>query len=534
MKNRPVFNLCYNLPAFRDIAEVTRYGLASLGFPAYLNQSAVMNESNAINVIFCSHLIKERSTIPDGSILFNLEQLESDSIYCKPEYFDLLSRHIVWDYSKKNIDWLSKTGVNNSAKLISIGFAPSLERIVKPVTQDIDILFYGAVNERRQAILNKLTQFDLKVIWLKNVYGNELDSYIARSKVVLNIHFYSSKIFEIVRASYLLNNKKAVVSELDDTTEIDDDIRQAVVGVPYDKLVENCLELVENEPLRLQVEKNGYRIFSSRSQAVFMKEAVNDLASHSQKNTEKSAISMNIQETILRRTTPIIVNSFNQYTYLKNIIEKLFESGFENIYILDQGSTYPPLMDWLAGVYERREALPLYLPENYGPRYFFLSGLYRIFGEVPLIYTDPDLSWNKLAPDFLSRLFDLSHKHQAFKIGPALDLPDPQDLKEVKIKILNPHGQPLPDIPPFSLYEWESQYWKNELEPGVFDAKIDTTFHLFVPKYYTPEKSLISGMRVAGEGYSFIHLPWYKFDPMPEEEYAYYISRSKYSTTDQS
>ena len=48
---------------------------------------------------------------------------------------------------------------------------------------------------------------------LFGVYGRERDKLIARSKIVLNMHHYSSQIFEIVRVFYLLTNRKAVVAE---------------------------------------------------------------------------------------------------------------------------------------------------------------------------------------------------------------------------------------------------------------------------------------------------------------------------------
>ena len=37
--------------------------------------------------------------------------------------------------------------------------------------------------------------------------------WIARSKIVLNLHQYDAQVFEIVRVSYLLANRRAVVSE---------------------------------------------------------------------------------------------------------------------------------------------------------------------------------------------------------------------------------------------------------------------------------------------------------------------------------
>ncbi len=114
----------------------------------------------------------------------------------------------------------------------------------------------------------------LAVTALPGVYGRDRDAWIARSKVVLNIHYYEDKIHELVRTSYLLGNRKAVVSECDDETEIDDDIRESVVAVPYAKLVETCVALVRDDARRKKVEQAGFERFSQRKQAPLLLEAL--------------------------------------------------------------------------------------------------------------------------------------------------------------------------------------------------------------------------------------------------------------------
>ena len=55
----------------------------------------------------------------------------------------------------------------------------------------------------------RLTQLTKCLIWLRTLfgdYGEVRDRWIARSRVVLNIHFYDIKVAEQVRLSYLLNN----------------------------------------------------------------------------------------------------------------------------------------------------------------------------------------------------------------------------------------------------------------------------------------------------------------------------------------
>ena len=274
MNNSTIFNVCFLNPAFKEVAESIYYGLIELGFTAYFHESTIIVEAQ--NIVFGSHLIPDMTTIPDDSILFNLEQLSLDSQWCNDLYLSYLKKYRVWDYSLKNIIWLKQNNINSSAKIIPIGYSPKLFRIPKAEVQDIDVLFYGAINERRSRILDELRATGLNVVSLVGVYGNELAPYISRSKVILNLHFYEIKIFEVVRISYLLNNKKAVVSEVGKDTEIDQDLREAIIAADYDELVGACIRIVHDEVLRVKMEEKGYEIFSARSQANILKDALID------------------------------------------------------------------------------------------------------------------------------------------------------------------------------------------------------------------------------------------------------------------
>lgn len=224
---------------------------------------------------------------------------------------------------------------------------------------------------------------------------------------------------------------------------------------------------------------------------------------------------MDIRELILRRSTPVVINSFNQYFYLNNIVTKFLDAGFLNILIFDNASTYPPLTDYLNRIKDDVRVLPVYYGVNRGPHHFFLERIYTsIFGQCPFLYTDPDVTWTTLADDFVSRLLDLTHKYQTFKVGPALTLPHPHELKKSLPKIRE--GEREMDV-----IEFESRYWQTEIEPGIYNSPIDTTLHLFSPAYYQ-NTSIITGLRVAGAGYEIKHSPWFKDDACPEEESIFY------------
>src|SRR5262249_55443542 len=150
----------------------------------------------------------------------------------------------------KNLDnWRTRNCRYNPVH-VPIGYVTELSRIPVAQPQDIDVLFYGSLNERRNSILNRLSDAGLKVQVAFGVYGRQRDDLIARSKLVLNIHYYESKIFEIVRVSYLLANSKAVVTECAPGTSLDQGIKSAAICVPSDSLVSACCALIANESER--------------------------------------------------------------------------------------------------------------------------------------------------------------------------------------------------------------------------------------------------------------------------------------------
>lgn len=230
-----------------------------------------------------------------------------------------------------------------------------------------------------------------------------------------------------------------------------------------------------------------------------------------------------LEELILRRSIPVVINSFNQYTYLRGMVERLRAEGFRNLFIVDQASDHPPLMEWLSRVGRDEHAYVLYSPTNQGPHDFFLSGRYGMFGGAPFFYTDPDLSWQKLAGNFVTRMVELVHRYRVFKVGSALTIPS-LDQAKVGLQMRSKDGRLI------SVAEHEAQFWENEVLPGVYNAPIDTTLHLFAPQYYVQGTPLITGLRVAGEGFDLNHLPWFNNDPMPQDEYQHYLSKSRHTT----
>jgi protein O-GlcNAc transferase len=247
--------------ALTELAETVYYGLKRLGLPVSFQQPPLPSSRT---IIFGAHLLDVDSvrTVPADAIIFNSEQIDADSSWLSGPYMETLRTHQVWDYSAENAQRLAQRGVP-AVQHVPLGYLPELSRIA-PAVEDIDVLFYGSVNPRRQFILEELQRRGLKVTVLTSCYGEARDQFIARAKVVLNLHFYESKVFEIVRVSYLLSNFKAVVAECGTGTSIEPDLLKALRAVPYDGLVDACVELVQDEAARRALAQHGHAVFAAR------------------------------------------------------------------------------------------------------------------------------------------------------------------------------------------------------------------------------------------------------------------------------
>lgn len=205
--------------------------------------------------------------IPPNCIIFNLEQVSTKSNWFGTPYLELLKNNIVWDYSSKNIDALAVMGVHDVAQC-GIGFSPNLQMIKQRNDKDIDVLFYGSINSHRDAILREIESTGLKVVRLFNCYGAERDEIIARSKIVLNLHYYPEQIFEIVRVSYLLTNKCFVLSEYS---------QDAHYGVPMceaDDVAKTCVKWIESESARNACAEFTHTRFRGVQQSMFLRYAI--------------------------------------------------------------------------------------------------------------------------------------------------------------------------------------------------------------------------------------------------------------------
>jgi glycosyltransferase involved in cell wall biosynthesis len=255
--------------AYRELSETVFYGLQKLGY--YATMTSDVRAINGRPIVIGAHVASSELTtfLSDDAIIYNTEHvswIESAGEF----YKNMLLRYEVWDYSQDNAERLSKL-LGKSVQFVKIGYVKELTRIESQSILDIDVLFLGSWKERRQAILDGLRQVGLRVHQAFGVYGRERDHLVARSKVVLNMHLYEPGIFEIVRVSYMLANRKAVVTEANPGEVLDDDLINGMVAVPYDQLVGAVSKLVQNDSRRVELEDAGFKAFTARDESRILK-----------------------------------------------------------------------------------------------------------------------------------------------------------------------------------------------------------------------------------------------------------------------
>jgi len=264
-----------------EVAESLHYAFAELGVrapivtdPTKIEGRPIVLGANEIGRSFDTHL--EVLKLPDTSIILNLEQIDRDSIWMTDSYIDLLRRFETWDYSDKNVYKLGLMGVR-VARVVPIGHVKELERISANVNKDIDVLFYGLMNERREGIISALRERGLKVVVSTNLFGENRDVLISRSKLVLNVHYYQAKVLELVRISYLLTNGCVVVSESSGNRDEEHDLNEAVAFARYDSLVETCLRLIGSPRERELYSRKARETMRARPQVAFVRDLLREV-----------------------------------------------------------------------------------------------------------------------------------------------------------------------------------------------------------------------------------------------------------------
>lgn len=268
--------------ALIEMGKTVYYGLIELGYDCVFTSNLDLENRQYI-ILGANLLYIHPLKIPQNSIIYNLEQIYADSPWLKAGYIDYLLQYPLWDYSQTNIKKLNFWGINN-IQYVPVGYVPQMTCIPEINHQDIDVLFYGSINKRRQNIIDSLEAKGVKVKVLFGVYGQQRDHYISRAKIVLNLHFYEAQVFEIVRISYLLANRKFIISEKGCNAEEEKEFSSGLILANYNQLVDHCLYYLKQPQKREEIAQQGFKIMSQRSEKEYLKKVIPTINNKPNKN----------------------------------------------------------------------------------------------------------------------------------------------------------------------------------------------------------------------------------------------------------
>lgn len=215
------------------------------------------------------------------------------------------------------------------------------------------------------------------------------------------------------------------------------------------------------------------------------------------------------------KSIPIIIISFNQLFYLKQLIDFLKKHNYNNIVIIDNNSSYKPLLEYFDTI---KSSVTIHrLKENYGHLVFWQNKeLYQKYFKGYYVITDADINPVQECPDDFLAYFKkiLDQDYKITKVGFSLKIDDLPEANVNKEKII----------------KWESKFWRNYTTDGNFIAGLDTTFALYRPKYKYNEALFLRGCRTKYP-YTAKHGGWYVDSEKLTEEQKFYVENCNESSS---
>lgn len=201
---------------------------------------------------------------------------------------------------------------------------------------------------------------------------------------------------------------------------------------------------------------------------------------------------------------PVYINVRDRVTDLRLMVDWLERAGTERIVLVDNHSSWPPLVEYL----HRTPHEVVWLGNNVGSRALWDLGM---LPDCRFVWSDPDIVPIAECPldlvDHLSGLLDRYPDHDKAAVGLYLD-DVPADMPSLawEHRLLAPQrGDP----------------WRGMLEPGVFDSLSDTTFAVYREHAPFDLRALRTGFP-----YQARHSTWYMRHA--DAEHRHYLGRAKH------
>lgn len=197
-------------------------------------------------IVFFTSLFHHRHILAGRKyIVVQTENLNESALLkggAREEYIKFLNdAYDVWDYTSN----------------FRLGYSKFYELEYED-SKDIDVLFYGCLNERRKLILSQIPN----AVVLSSSgdvhqhYFPHLWNYIRRSKITLCINFYDNSNTDVVRLIPLLTNKAFFIAEK--TIDPIHNNRTEYVVAEYEKILELCNFYLSKPKERLKYIDSGF------------------------------------------------------------------------------------------------------------------------------------------------------------------------------------------------------------------------------------------------------------------------------------
>jgi hypothetical protein len=259
--------------AYSGAAHQLCNGLRRLGYPARVAENQIVWD--ATNILVGVHNLEPEliDRLPENSIVYNVEKMFAGSPFLA-ELGAFVRRFETWDYSAENVAAWRQAGVSDRVRLLRPGYLPEDTTIDSAVPNDIDALFYGSVNWRRDAILCDIARFGVRIHRAVNIYGAARDALIARARLIVNIHSREGSVLEFARIAHALANHKLLVTEGAHSSDLDAELSEALVIGRACDLGAICRALLDDEPRRRALTERAFAIYSRRDFTASLREVL--------------------------------------------------------------------------------------------------------------------------------------------------------------------------------------------------------------------------------------------------------------------
>lgn len=263
--------IVWNHLVFEETAIGICDALFMCGFDSDVRKVGVKNTDFRADVLYVVLGLHRFVSVPPKYIAVQAEQIGSK--WMTDSYIDKLRKALcVLDFSPRNCSYFREKGIvcyNIGTRIpmeIFVEGSCSLTTHFSGREQDVDVLFYGARCKRRESLERDFQKSGLRVVFRYNdLFSDEREKLISRSKVVLNIHYWPSSSLETHRVEYLCSRGKCILSENSSDPDLDSLYSGSVAFVPYGGLVKAAQSYVADDRSRQTLETNS-QSFSFRNQ----------------------------------------------------------------------------------------------------------------------------------------------------------------------------------------------------------------------------------------------------------------------------